>query len=118
MRHEMVKRYSKAFKQKVVKEIEEGQITKAEAKKIYNVNGAQTLSKWIKQMGKNHLLAKVVQIEVADEIREIVKIRREKKELESALAQAHLKILALEKMIEIAGSQYGEDIKKKYGTEQ
>ncbi len=47
---------------------------------------------------------------------ELLKMRQEKKELESALAQAHLKILALEKMIEIAGRAYGEDFKKKYGT--
>ncbi len=67
-------------------------------------------------MGKEHLLTKVVRIEAGDEVRELLKMRQEKKELESALAQAHLKILALEKMIEIAGRAYGEDFKKKYGT--
>jgi transposase-like protein len=116
MKGKMVNRYSRAFKQKVVKEIEEGKITAGEARKVYNITGAETIKGWLKQMGKNHLLAKVVRIETADEIRELLKVRKEKKELESALAQAHLKILALEKIIEIAGRDYDEDFKKKYDT--
>jgi len=39
---------------------------------------------------------------------------KQKQELESALAQAHLKIMSLESMLEIAGREYGEDFKKKY----
>lgn len=116
MQEKIIKRYSRAFKQKVVKEIEEGKITTSEARKLYNITGAETIKHWIKQMGKNQLLRKVVRIESADEVRELLKMRKEKKELESALAQAHLKILALEKIIEIAGRDYDEDFKKKYDT--
>ena len=109
----MVNRYSKAFKQKVVNEIEEGKLTISGAQKLYNITGGETIQKWIKKMGKNYLLNKVVRIELADELRELTKVQKEKKELESALAQAHLKIVSLEKMLEIAGREYGEDFKKK-----
>ncbi|MBC8186539.1 transposase [candidate division KSB1 bacterium] len=60
-------RYSKAFQQKVVTEIESGKITIGEARKIYDIGGGSTIPYWIKKLGKNHLLAKVVRIEMKDE---------------------------------------------------
>lgn len=118
LRDKMVKRYSRAFRQKVVKEIEEGKITISGAQKLYNIGSLHTIQNWVKRMGMNHLLTKVVRIEEADEQQEILVIRKEKRELESALAQAHLKIVCLEKILEIAGREYGEDFKKKYDTKQ
>jgi len=40
-------------------------------------------------MGKNHLLNKVVKIELTDEVNMLKLREKEKRELESALAQAH-----------------------------
>ena len=105
-------KYSLAFKQKVVKEIEEGKLSQSEASKLYNIKGGSTLPGWIKKMGKNYLLNKIVRIELTDEVNMLRQREKEKRELESALAQAHLKIMSLEKMLEIAGREYGEDIKK------
>lgn len=110
-------KYSLAFKQKVVREIEEGKLSQSEASKLYNIKGGSTIQKWIKKMGKNYLLNKIVRIELTDEVNMLKQREKEKRELESALAQAHLKIMSLEKMLELAGREYGEDIKKKYGTE-
>jgi len=107
--------YSLAFKQKVVSEIEAGDITVGQAARIYDINGHGTIDKWIKQLGKNHLLAKVVRIEMKDEKDRAKELEKEKKVLESALAQAQLKIIALESTIEIAGKRYGLDLKKKIG---
>ena len=107
-------RYSIAFRHKVVKEIEEGKLKISEAQKLYNIKGGSTISGWIKKLGKNHLLNKVVKIEVADEVKKLKQTEKEKHELESALAQAHLKIMSLERMLEIAGREYGLDFKKKY----
>ena len=107
-------RYSIAFKQKVVREIEEGKLNLGEARKLYNINGCDTIQNWIRKLGKNHLLKKVVKIEIADEVKKLKQTEKEKHELESALAQAHLKILSLERMLEIAGREYGEDFKKKF----
>lgn len=109
-------RYSLAFKQKVVKEIEEGKLSISESKKLYNIKGGGTLQGWIKKMGKNHLLNKVVKVALTDEVNILKQTEKEKQELETALAQAHLRILSLEKILEIAGRNYGEDIKKKYTT--
>lgn len=117
MARKTIVKYSLAFKQKVVKEIEEGKLSQSAASKLYNIKGGSTIQQWIKKMGKNHLLNKIVRIELTDEVNMLKQREKEKMELESALAQAHLKIMSLEKMIEIAGREYGEDLKKKYGTE-
>ncbi len=47
-----------------------------------------------------------------DEVSRIKQLEKEKKELESALAQAHLKLLAYESLIEVAEENLGIDIKK------
>ena len=53
----IVKRYSGAFKQKVVSEIETGQLSVRQAQKLYRSSGCGTIERWIEQLGKNHLLA-------------------------------------------------------------
>jgi len=108
-------RYSLAFKHKVVSEIETGRFTATEAQRIYDIKGAETVKLWIQKMGKNHLLARVVRIEMQDEKDIINKLKKEKKELESALAQEHLKNLVLESLVEAAGEHYGTDLKKTFG---
>lgn len=111
-----ITRYSLSFKQKVVREIEEGKLGINDAKRLYGISGGETIQSWIKKMGKNHLLNKVVRVEMADELNRLKKLETEKQELESALAQAHLRIISLEKTLEVAEEKYGENIGKKSAT--
>ena len=47
---------------------------------------------------------------------EIIKeLKAEKQQLESALAQSQLKVIALESLVEVAEEQFGIEIKKKLG---
>jgi transposase-like protein len=108
-------RYSTAFKQKIVEEIESGEISVYGASNKYGIRGSNTIQQWIKKLGKNHLLAKVVRIEMSDERDKIKELEKEKQALESALAQAQLKIMALETTVEFAKENYGLDLKKKSG---
>lgn len=110
-----INQYSLAFKQKVVSEIEAGKVTPTEAKRIYDIKGAQTVKQWIEKLGKAHLLARVVRIEMKDEKDVIQELKKQKKELESALAQEVLKNLALESLVEAAGQHYKTDLKKTFG---
>ncbi len=106
-------RYSKAFKQKVVSEIENGKLGKEEARKLYDIRGGSTIQEWIKKLGKAQLLNKVVHIEMKDEKDKIKELERQKKELESALAQAHLKIIMLESTVKVLEEKTGDGIKKR-----
>ncbi len=108
-------RYSLAFKQKVISEIESGHLTIAEARKIYDISGATTLYKWLRKFGKNHLINRVVRIEMKDEKDKIKELERQKRELESALAHEHLKNLCLEALIECVEEHYKVDVKKTFG---
>ncbi|MGE5351780.1 MAG: transposase [Acidobacteriota bacterium] len=111
-------RYSHAFMIKVIGEIEQGQLTVPEAMRLYGIKGADTIQRWMKKLGKNHLLNKMVRVEVMGEAHRIKELEKEKRELESALAQAQLKIIGLEKIIEIASRDSGQDLKKNSATGQ
>lgn len=62
------KQYSLSFKQKVISEIEGGKLTKEGARKLYDIGGGSVINSWIKKFGKEHLLNKVVRIEMKDEV--------------------------------------------------
>ena len=107
-----IKQYSTAFKRKVINEIESGKLSKEGARKLYGIGGGTTIQNWIKQFGKLHLLNKIVRIELKDEVSKLKQLEKEKKELESALAQAHLKLVVYESIIEVAEEELGKDLKK------
>lgn len=108
-------RYSSAFKQKVIIEVEEGTYNISEASRVYKVS-TKSIYKWLKELGKDHLINKIVRVQMRGEADRIKELEREKQKLEAALAQAHLKIITLESTIESAEELYKIDFKKKSGT--
>ena len=108
------KRYSEAFKTQVIEEVESGLSPSGAARK-YGIGTCATITTWLKQRGKNHLVAKVVRVESLNEGDRIKTLLAEKQRLESALAQSQLKVMALEEVIKIAEETYHVDFKKKSG---
>ena len=108
-------RYSEAFKQKVINEIDSGKYRKSEVSRLYRVS-QNSLNKWIRKYGKNHLIEKIVRIEMKGEADRLKQLEVEKKLLESALARAHLTIITLESTIEVAEEKFNIDFKKKPGS--
>ena len=84
------KRYSEAFKQH--SEIESGIYTISQAQHLYRIGSNSTIRNWLRQFGKNHLLAQRVQIQTTQEVNQLKQLASDKQRLESALADAHLKI--------------------------
>lgn len=111
------KRYSIAFKQKIISEIEEGKYTQNESSRIYGMSQS-TIHQWLKRYGKYKVLNKIVRIEMKGEKDRIKQLEKEKQALESALARSHLKTLYLESLVEIAEEKYGVDLKKKNDTKE
>ena len=109
-------RYSFAFKQKVISEIESGKYSIEEAKRIYGIGGSETIQRWLKLYGKEHLLCKVVRVEMRGEKDRIKALEKRERELEKALADAHLKLIAMETLIENAKLHYNLDLKKNFGS--
>jgi transposase-like protein len=110
-----IRQYSLAFKQMVISEIESGRMTISQARRTYDIGGWETIQKWVRKFGKEHLLNKVVRIEMKGEKDRIKELERQKRELESALAQEHLKNICLESLIESVEEHYQIDVKKNFG---
>lgn len=122
MKQRVRKRYSTAFKRKVVREVETGTLSVSQAQKVYDIGGGSTIYNWLDEFGKSD--SKTVYIRTNDENdpmskleEENKRLREEKQALESALAQAHLKQLVLESTIEVASEHFGVDVKKNFGTD-
>lgn len=110
------KRYSLAFKRKIVREIEAGALTISEARRRYSIGGSSTIQRWLGQYGTEDHQAKKITVSMPEEVDRVKALEEEKQALESALAKAHLKILTLESTLEAASEHYGEDVKKSFVT--
>ncbi len=107
-------RYSRAFKQKVVDEIENGTLSIAKAQRTYDITGADTIQQWLKRFGKNHLLNRVVRVEMKNEKDKIKEQEAKIRALQAALSDAHLEIIKLESTIKVLSVD--EPAKKKAFT--
>jgi transposase-like protein len=109
-------RYSEAFKREVVREVEEAELTYAEAQRKYGIKGEMTVGRWIRRYG-NGTRGKVIRVEKPEEIDELQRLKERVRSLESALADANID-LALERAYthiacERAGIKDVEAFKKK-----
>ncbi len=108
------KRYGEAVKRLVVEQIESGKLTVAQAQRQHGIAGAQTIRGWQAKYGKAGGGVRRASALAALHA-ENAKLRREKAELEHALARSTVKAIVLESALEEAEAQYGEDFKKKFG---
>lgn len=109
------KRYSISFKKYVVEELESGGSFSFLQKK-YDIRGAETIQKWVKLFGKNHLLNKRVRIETMDEKSRLKELEEENRRLKMALADSILATKMLETLISVANEEYKTDLKKNFGS--
>ncbi len=108
-------RYSISFKQQVVKEIEEEGLSYEDAKRRYGIKGGETIQKWLGQLGKNHLVNKVVRVEMKGEKDRVKELEAEVKKLKAALADSALENYAMKTLIDVVNEHYGTDVKKNLG---
>ena len=88
-------RYSHAFKLQLVREVETGQRCAFAVQRKYNIKGATTVMRWVRQFGSGKY-GKVIRVEQPDEINETARLRSQLRQTKEALADAHME-LALEK---------------------
>ncbi len=105
-------RYSEAFRRQIVGLVESGQMSIEKARRRYGIGGAMTIQRWIRRLGKNHLLAKVVRVETPAERDELKRMQMRIRQLEAALADSQVRVLALESLVDVVQEHYGEDVKK------
>ena len=117
----VIKKYSSAFKLKVVNEIESGKLSINQAMEIYDIGGNATISRWIKNLGKSHLLSKIVRIEMKDEKDKVNELKERVRQLEKLLANKELDNLMNEAFLELLAEDNEVDLdefKKKVDKER
>ena len=106
-------RYSLSFILEVISEVERGKISIVKAQSKYGIGGNNTIQKWIRKYGR---LGVEKEVDAMKKLEiEIERLKKEKQELESALAKAHLKIVSLETLVEVYQENEVKGIKKTLG---
>lgn len=113
-----VNHYSEAFKRQVVLELEEGKHVSFEsARRAYGIGGKTTVRGWVCKYGRTDLLPKRVRIETLKERDELKEARKRIRELEAAVADAHMDYCLEKGYLQAACDRLGEDLesfKKKH----
>lgn len=122
MQRKAVIRYSTAFKQQVVADLESGRFGSIlAAGEHYGIRGSQTVRKWLKQFGRNHLIPKVVRVEKPDEADQIRQLKKQIRQFQEALGKTQLQNSLNDSFLRIACEQLGvdcEEFKKKVATKR
>ena len=111
------KRYSEAFKQAMVVEIESGRMTALEVRRRYGVKGAVTIAGWLRRYGRKRMKPQIRRIQkeslhsTNDE-----RLQRENRELKTTLAQVTMEKVLLESLVTEAEEQLGVAIRKNFGS--
>ena len=114
-------RYSEAFKNQVIKEVEEGHCSCHEAREKYGIKGVATIQYWMKRMGKLDALPKIIRVEKPDERSRVKELERQIRELKNALADTQVRCVIAESQFEIVCEDQGlnpEEVKKKLDEER
>lgn len=107
----IVKRYSLAFKQSIVREYEKGASLTFLQKK-YGIASRTTIERWVEKFGRFGTRHKLMVIQQPEEQNKFTEMETRIAELEHALAQAELDRLMLTACLEVAEKDFGVDVKK------
>lgn len=106
--------YSESFKREVVREVLDGHISKAEAKRKYEIKGSSAIISWIRKFEESDPQKATMDYSKLDKKDLLKKI----KELERQLEDEQIRSFGYNKMIDIAEERLNITIRKKPDTKQ
>jgi transposase len=107
--------FSKELKLQVVKDIESGRATIAQACREFSVSDV-SVYRWLNEYSKFHKKGAKIIVELKSEAYRSKELEKKVKDLEAALGRKQLEVEFLNKLIELASDDLGVDIKKKHYT--
>jgi transposase-like protein len=122
MKREKPRKFSEAFKRKVVSEVIEGKLSKESARRVYGIRGKSGVLNWIRRFSDS--VRSISQIELTlgamtpQEREQFEVLKRKIAELEKQLGEETHRSGLYKTMIEIAETQLNIPIRKKYGARQ
>ena len=109
-------RYSKGFKMQCVGEVEAGKCCAYEVQRKYKIKGADTVMRWVRQLGSGKL-GKIIRVEKAAEVTARTHLRSELRSVKEALADTHMALALEQAFLAVACEQLNqsvEEFKKKH----
>lgn len=107
-----LKRYSEAFKHQVLREIEDGVLNFATARRKYGITGRQTIQDWARKYGSFGIIPKLIRVETPKERDQIKDLQAEIKKLKLAIADLALDKAIAESTLEVICEDRGLDIEE------
>lgn len=112
---QVTRRYSEAFKLKILAELSTGKYSKRELGRIYGINPS-TVNEWIKKYDRKDLMNTRIMVENKDEISRLKELQKEVEQLKKLLIKKDLDKLVLDSYLEVAAENLGyknvEELKK------
>ncbi len=116
------KDYSLSLKLQVIREVELGYLTKAQAMNKYGIQGASTINNWLKKYGnfasdytinQSKRMEKTPQQRILELEQELIFAKKQQAKLEHELSQSNKKVVLFDMMIDIAEEELDIKIRKK-----
>jgi len=113
---QVTRRYSEAFKLKILSELSTGKYSKRQLGMIYGINRT-TINEWIKKYDRKELMNTRIMVENQDEISRLKALQKEIEQLKKLLLKKDLELLANDSYLEVLAEQLGyknvAELKKK-----
>jgi len=118
---QVTRRYSEAFKLKILAELSTGNYSKRELSRIYGLPSS-TINEWIKKYDRKDLMNTRIMIENQDEISRIKALQKENEQLKKLLIKKDLDQLVNDCYLEVVAEQLGfknvSELKKNLNTKR
>lgn len=118
------KDYSLSFKLQLVEEIEQGLLTKIQAKTKYGIQGDSTVSKWLKKYGNfdwEHkpikCMSKTPEQKIFELEAKVKLLEKQKNRAEYLAERTDKKVIIFDMLVDLAEKEYDIKIRKNYTPE-
>lgn len=115
------KDYSLSFKLQLVQEIEQGLLTKSQAKTKYGIQGDSTVTKWLKKYGNfdwehqcETIVAKTPEQRILELEAKVKLLEKQKARAEHLAERADKKVIIFDMLVDMAEKEYDIQIRKNY----
>ena len=100
------RRYSDAFKLKILDEFSKGKYSKRDLSRLYGIR-ASTINDWIKKFDRKDLMNTRIIVENADEISRLKLLQKEIEQLKKLLLRKDMELLANDAYLEAIAEKLG-----------
>lgn len=118
------KDYSLSFKLQLVEEVEQGFLTKSQAKLKYGIQGDSTVTKWLQKYGnfdwENQLpttMSKTPEQKILELEAKVKLLEKQKARAEHLAERADKKVIIFDMLVDMAEKEYDIQIRKNYAPE-